>query len=164
MENAIVSLFCLAIFLGGTMNLALTSLSVVEKVSSSWKQAEEQRYDIRQTEITVVGAAMSGDDQAEITIRNGGALSLGDFDRWDVIVRYQDGPAVWLPYESAPGWAVGSIYFEGSPEVFEPDILNPSEEVLLILSLDPPLPTGSAAEVTISTPGGVTARAMFTGE
>jgi len=164
MENAIVSLLCLALFLVGTLNLAGTSLSLADKVSSSWRQAEEQRYDISQTGIATVSVTVLDANQVEITIRNEGAVPLGDFDRWDVIIRYQGDTAVWLPYDSVPGWKVDSISFKGSPEVFDPDILNSGEEMLLILSLDPPLPPASTAEATISTPRGVTARAMFARE
>lgn len=164
MENAIVSLLCIALFLVGILNLAGTSFSIADKVSSSWKQAEEQRYDIRQTEIATVNATVPDASHVEITIMNEGAVSLGDFDRWDVIIRYQDGTAVWLPYNSVPGWTVDSISFEGSPEAFDPNILNSGEEMLLILSLDPPLPPKSTAEAAISTPRGITARAMFARE
>jgi len=166
MENAIVSLLCLALFLVGTLNLAETSLSLVDKVSSSWRQAEEQRYEIRQTGIATVNATVPDASHVEITIMNEGAVSLGDFDRWDVIIRYQDGTAVWLPYNPSepPGWTVDSISFESSPETFDPNILNSGEEMLLILSLDPPLPSNSTAEAAISTPRGVIARAMFARE
>ncbi|MGD9116284.1 MAG: hypothetical protein PVJ61_03785 [Dehalococcoidia bacterium] len=161
MENAIVSLLCIALFLTGTLNLAETSLSVVDKISSSWRQAEEQSYEIRQTGIATVNATVPDASHVEITIINEGAVSLGDFDRWDVIIRYQDGTAVWLPYNSVPGWTVDSISFEGSPETFDPDILNAGEEMLLVLRLDPPLPSESTAEAAISTPRGIVARAMF---
>jgi hypothetical protein len=167
MENALISLFCIALFLVGTLNLTLTSFSLVEKVSGSWCEVEEQRRDIRQTGITTVNATAPQDDQVEITVRNNGAVSLADFERWDIIVRYQDGKAMWLPYTTngtSPSWTLDGIYFGSHPEVFEPNILNAGEEMLLILDLAPPLSENSTGEATISTPRGIVARAMFTKE
>jgi len=156
MENAIVSLLCIALLLIGTLHLGVTSFSVAESIASSSREAEQQRFDIRQTRISITNATVVN-GYPQITVRNDGGLSLADFDRWDVIVRQQGGGATWL---SCPE---PSIYFQGEPEVFDPGILNPSEEMVLTLS-EVFVPPGSAAEVTISTPRGVTARAMMVNE
>ena len=165
MENAIVSLFCIALILTGTVTVAMSSFSSVDSLSQSWKEMEDQARQVRETEIVAVKAvvpdAYSG-SRVEITIRNDGEVSLANFDRWDVIVHYEEGTVQWLPHgPSTPGWTVGGIFFGGGPEAIEPDILNPDEEVLLILSLDPPVTQGAVNQATVSTPRGVITSIMF---
>jgi len=156
MENAIVSLLCIALLLIGTLNLGITSISVAESIADSSRQAQQERSDIMQTRIAITNATVSN-DCPQITVRNEGAVSLANFSRWDVIVHYQGGATIWLPCPEP------SIYFQGEPEVFEPGILNPSEEMVLTLS-DVSVPPGSAAEVTISTPRGVRASVIVANE
>lgn len=165
MENALVSLFCIFLILTGTLTVAMNSFSSVDSLSRSWKEMEGQSREIRQTEIATVNATVPDaylGSRVEITVANEGGMSLADFDRWDVIVRYEEGAVQWLPYgSSTPGWTVGGIFFDGGPEAIEPDILNPTEELLLVLSLNPPVTQGAVNQATISTPRGIVASIMF---
>ncbi len=163
MENALVSLICIALILVGTVTVAVSSFSAVDMISGSWKEAQAQTQEVNQTGISVVGTpvvSLEG-SRVEITIENDGGVSLADFDRWDVIIHYQEGNVVWLPYGKSPGWTGGAITFSGSPEVFEPNILNPGEEMVLILNIDPPVSPGSTNQVTIATANGVGTAVMF---
>jgi flagellar protein FlaF len=160
MENAIVSLFCIVLFLVGALTMGMTSFSLADKISTSLSETEDRRYEMRQTGITTVNATASGGSQVTLKISNDGAVSLADFERWDVIIRYQDGTAMWLPYNGYPGWQVNQISFGDDPEVFEPGILNAGEDMQLTLALDPPISENTTGEVTVSTPKGVIAKAM----
>lgn len=167
MENAIVSLICITLILVGTVTMTMSSFSSVDMISGSWKQMEDQAQEMRQTEIACVSLLVPGEyggSRVAITIRNEGGASLSDFNRWDVIVQYEVGNVEWLPFyphDTSPGWTVDGIFFSGSPEVFEPDILNPGEEMLLILNLDPSVGEGTTNRVMISTPSGVAAEIIF---
>jgi len=164
MENAIVSLICITLILVGTVTMTMRSFSSVDMISDSWKQMEDQAQEMRQTEIVGVSSSVPGEyggSRVEITIRNEGGVSLSDFNRWDVIIQYEGDNVEWLPYDTSPGWTVGGIFFSGSPEVFEPNILNPGEEMVLILNLDPPVGEGTTNRVTISTPSGTAAEVIF---
>ncbi len=162
MENAIVSLICITLILVGTVMMTMSSFSSLDMVSNSWKQMENQAHEINQTDIKGIDSSVSdgyGGSRVEITIRNEGGVSLGDFGHWDVIIQYEEGIVEWLSYNS--GWTLGGIFFESRAEVFEPNILNPGEEMLLILNLDPPVTQGTINRATISTPNGVTTGVMF---
>jgi hypothetical protein len=63
-------------------------------------------------------------------------------------------------------WMVDAIYTDdtfGQEEVFEPDILNPGEVVLMKLKLDPQPGSSTTNRVVVSTPNGVVASAQFQG-
>ena len=165
MENAIISLLCMALLIIGTLNVSAASLDSLDSISQSWKELDAQVMELRQTDIAAVSAEVSEEyegSRVEVTVSNEGGISLADFEWWDVILRYQSGTEVWLPYEGGtPGWTLDGIYFDGSEEAIEPDILNPGETALIILELDTPVTQGEVNEVTISTPGGIVASIMF---
>jgi len=163
MESALVSLICIALILMGIVTMARGSFSAMDIISGSWKEAQAQTREISQTGLSVVGTLVSPEDKGsrvEITIRNGGGVPLADFDRWDVIIHYQEGDVAWLPYNESPGWTGGGIFFGDSPEVFEPNILNPGEEMVLILDINP-VSKDSTNQVTIVTANGVGTAVMF---
>ncbi len=165
MENAIISLICCALMIIGSAGLATSALHSADTVSGSWKEMARAAQEKAGTRITVVDWDVPEEEKGAVVkcwVRNDGAVSLGDFGCWDVIVQYGDGGAVWLPPGAgAPGWTEAGITYQGSPEVFEPGILNPGERALLLLQLSPAVSPGSTNRVTISTANGVTAERMF---
>ncbi|HEX77525.1 MAG TPA: hypothetical protein G4O03_03815 [Dehalococcoidia bacterium] len=177
MSSAIVSLISIAIILFGTLAMSQGSFSAVEAISGSWKQAGEWVGEIRRTDLAPVVASVHTEGQiVEITLRNEGEAALGDFPRWDVVVQYYgaDGNYYikWLPYtEGAPDpenneWAVSGIYLDaqgGTPEVFEPGILNPQEEVVIQIGLTPGVEVDSTNWAIIVTPNGVVTSVAFNG-
>ena len=99
---------------------------------------------------------------------------MNQFDRWDVTVQYRgtdDGYYIKrLAYTAgAPGddqWTVTGIFLNAAtadPEVFEPSILNPEEEAVLQLKLNPGVKAGSTNLVTIVAPNGVSIPIIFNG-
>lgn len=115
------------------------------------------------TNITLV----PGPDPLEIVLENTGQTKLADFDKWDVIVQYFDESGVyyvqWLPYvegSSAPyEWDVGWIHMNGQPEIFDPGVLNPGEQIMIRTRLDVGVNTTNMA--VVSTPTGVTCSTYF---
>ena len=99
---------------------------------------------------------------------NRGEISLTDFTKWDIIVQYETGTANYLSYTTSdnPGsneWTVDSIYMlDDNPEVYDPDILNPGEQMKLLLNVDPAIGLRETVRITVSTPHGVKSTCMVT--
>jgi hypothetical protein len=163
MENAIVTAICISLILVGVVTLSMNSFASIDTISGSVKEMESFTRDIRQTCISAVDSTtQEGGDQVEITILNEGHMSLSHFNCWDIIVVYEGGDVQWLPYtDSIPGWTVSGLYYNDSPEIFEPDILNPEEEMKLLLKLSPAISEGTVNVATISTANGVTTQTAF---
>jgi hypothetical protein len=94
---------------------------------------------------------------------------MADFEKWDVIVQYYDDSGdyqiVWLPYnELGAGiyeWEVGWIRLNGQAETFEPNVLNPGEQIMIKTWLDPSVGANTTNMVVISTPNGITSSTYF---
>jgi len=170
MENVVVAIISMAIILGGTLTLMLGSIPSIDTLSTSWKEMAERSGEIRRTEIAAYSYNIYDEGaQVEITISNDGEVSLGDFNSWDVIVKYDSDTSSyveWLPYTTSnppenDRWTVDGIYFGGAPETIEPNILNPGEEMTILVQLDPPVAQQTTNLATISTPNGVDSQIIF---
>jgi archaellum component FlaF (FlaF/FlaG flagellin family) len=163
MENAIVTAICIILILVGVVTLSMNSFSSINTISNSMKEMESFTRDIRQTCIsTVDSTTQAGGDQVEITILNDGNTSLAHFNKWDIIVVYEEGTVQWLPYtDSTPGWSITGLYYNDNPEIFEPNILNPAEEMKVMLKLSPAVSEGTVNVATISTVNGITTQSVF---
>ncbi len=106
----------------------------------------------------------------EVSLTNSGQAKLARFSDWDVIVQYYDEDGnyyvEWLPYTEETleynEWEVTGIYRDESPETFEPDILNPGEEIRIRARFEPLVGASYTNLVVISTPNGIPASAAFT--
>ena len=175
MSGAIVSLIFVAIILIGTLAMSQGALSSVDAISGSWKQAEKHTGEMRRTDLALVAASVqAGGAEVIITLENKGDVALDNFPRWDVVVEYYEGNGNyhirWLPYtEGAPAnneWTVTGIYLDAqgnAPEIFEPDILNPQEQAVLKIKLNPKVGAGSTNRALIVTPNGVVTWVNFNG-
>ena len=166
MENIIITLICVGLIMVGTLNMSMSSLNSIDVLSDSWKTSQSRIMDNSHTMISALSSLTNVDgDYVEINIKNEGSTLLGEFDRWDVIVTYQQGAVQWLSNSTeAPGWYVEGIYYDGNPEIHGPDILNPGEDVKIILKLSPPVSTGTTNLATITTNNGITTQIMFGNE
>ena len=119
--------------------------------------------DRARTDLSTVDAeTMAG--IVNVTLRNEGDTKLADFDQWDVIIQYYDDfdeyYIKWLPY-AQPGDKWVEI-FPPEAQVFDPDILNPGEEMVVQISVSPLVKESSSKLVTIVTPNGIAASTVFT--
>ncbi len=175
MAHAIVSLISVAVMVTGVLAVASSSCSSVDLVSGSWGQMAEQTREMARTRISFAGREVGVQGiNVEIILTNTGRMALGDFPRWDVVVEYYGGNQrvyciKWLPYsEGVPGdneWTVHGIYLDaqtGEPEVFEPGILNPGEEIVIQLRLSPKVWTNTTNRLLVATSNGVAAPVIFT--
>lgn len=173
METTIVALILITLILFGAMTLAQAYLSAQDQIFEA-SRAMEQRMDVQsRTSLQPVGTAVSAEgDAIELTIRNDGHVKLADFGRWDVIVEYDAAGATvarWLPYSGRmqPGvneWALEGLYLDAAQaaaEAYEPGILDPGEEMVVKIRVSPALEQGTTNLVTIGTPNGISASAVF---
>lgn len=169
MDTAIISLLCIALVVFGGMTMAQGFITSVDASTSGLEEIGQRDEQILRTELTPLDAAMGSNDTLELIVENTGQTKLSDFDQWDIIVQYYDGASAyhikWLPYaDGSPGngeWGVSWIRVNGSAELFEQGILNPGEQIMLTIKLDPAVGPGTTNLAVVSTPSGITASIYF---
>ena len=166
METAIPAIIIIGLLMLATLTLAEQSLSSQDAVSKSWREMQERLEERTRTDLSPIAAqTINAGATVELTLRNDGDTKLADFDQWDVILQYGSGSgnAEWYAYGSGSDeWDVEGIYLDASqstPEAFDPDILNPGEEMVIWVWVSPPVGTHL---VIVAAPNGVTASTVFT--
>jgi hypothetical protein len=141
-----------------------------ETMRVSWEHAEA----IANGSVTAISASSSSTD-VDIVIENRGKLKYAEpqMDGWEVIVRYQDGGGVerieyltHAPSIATGSWVVQQIYLDyggATNEVYEPDILNSQEEMVIRGRLTNAPGAATTAMVTVVSPEGVRSTVLFTG-
>jgi hypothetical protein len=163
MENLFITIVCIALILLATVSYATSSLSSADLISNSFKTMVERARVISRTDIIAENATTTDGSEVEVTLSNDGNTSLRNFSRWDVIVRYQGGATAWIPYSASaiPGWSDNGTFFNGSPDVFEPGILNPAETLKINVRLLPAVANNTTNLAIISTDSGVKTQKSF---
>jgi hypothetical protein len=167
METAITGLIVITVLLLAILTLSHSFLSSQDAILGSWQEMEERMGERARTDISPLGATTNPvGDVVEVTLKNEGDTKLADFDRWDVILQYGSGSVQWYPYGAGRNKWGESIYLdasEGTEEIFDPDILNPGEEIVIQvwLPLTDTVPVGTHL-ATIATPNGISASTVFT--
>ncbi len=173
METAIVSIVCIALIFMGGMTMSRNFLASVDASTQQLQHVLARDQAILKTSLTTLGSDVSGENTVYATLRNSGQIKLADFEHWDVIVQYTEHDTSarivsWLPYVTGtPGdnqWTVNGIYINAGSlddEVFEPGILNPSEEIVIRVRVSPRIAHHSNNQVVVSTPNGITIAVPF---
>jgi hypothetical protein len=172
METVIVSIICIALIIFGGMTMSQGFITSVDTGATGLEEIGQRDEAIMRTELTPISTSLSspsGPDPLEIILENTGHTKLADFEKWDIIVQYYDtgGNYIveWLPYtEGIAGtyeWEVVWIRLDGQAETFEPNVLNPGEQIMIRTWLNPSVGMGTTNMVIISTPSGVTASTYF---
>jgi archaellum component FlaF (FlaF/FlaG flagellin family) len=164
MAVAIVTIICIAMIVAGGMTLSQGILTSADTAAISTDKISVREGEIMRTDLETVRAAqLSWADYLRVTVINNGQTKLSSFDKWDVIVSYIDSGGTlyskWLPYTTSlpvdNEWQKARIGLNGPVEFFEPGILNPSEEMVALIHLDPTLGDATSGDVSIATPNGV---------
>ena len=169
METAVVSLICIALIVFGGMTMSQGFLTSVDASTMGLEEIGQRDETIMRTELSPVSTSQPAANTLEVILDNSGQTKLADFDKWDVIVQYYDDTGTyhiqWLPYtEETLGdneWEVAWIQLNGAAEVFEPNVLNPKEEITIRAQLNPSVGAGTTNMLVVSTPGGITASTYF---
>jgi hypothetical protein len=169
METAIVSIICIALIAFGGMTMSRGFMTSVDTSTTGLDAVGQRNETIMRTELTPLSTSLPSGNTLDIILENSGQTRLADFDKWDVIVQYYDDAAVyhvtWLPYtEDTLGdneWQVEWIRIDGLDEMYEPDVLNPKEEIKIRAQLNPAPGAGTTNLAVVSTPNGITASTYF---
>jgi hypothetical protein len=163
METTLVSLVSIALIVISAVTMTVSAFQSANKLADSWKTMEKVSSSAARTEITATAPENYSGGILDLTVINEGQINLSDFPRWDVIILFQSGTSRYLTYADTcpPGdnqWAVKGIYMaDGLPEVFDRNILNPGEKMIVSASLIPEIGIGEMARATLATPNGITA-------
>ena len=163
MATAVVSIICIALIVLGGMTMSQGILSSADTTALSVEEISTREGEIMRTELTGVSASLPAANTLEVILENSGQTKLASFSKWDFIVHYQDGDGTnytkWLPYaDGASGdneWQKAGIFLNGQPELFEPEIVNPEEELVILAKLNPLPGDGTIGDIIISTPNGI---------
>ncbi len=169
MESILLSFVSLALIIISTVTLTMSTLNSSAKLSESWKVMQEKTNNLRKTEIVSIPPQTYTGGTIELKVKNTGQVNLSDFARWDVIVedpvsgaRYLTYSAVYPPANNQ--WANQGIYIsDTAAEAFDIGVLNPGEQVVMVLNPEPPLKTGQPLKIIVATSDGVTTQCYITG-
>jgi len=164
MVVAVVAIICIAMIVMGGMTLSQGILTSADAAAVNFEEISALEGEITRTDLTILRAAkLSWSDYLRVTVANSGQTKLANFDKWDVIVNYEDSGGTlytrWLPYTVASPlgneWQNARIGLYGPVEFFEPGILNPLEEMVALINLNPALGNATSGSVSVATPNGV---------
>lgn len=169
METAIVSLICIALLVFGGMTMSQGFITSVDASAVGLEETGQRDESIMRTELTPVSTSIPASNTLEEILENSGQTKLADFDKWDVIVQYYDSTGTyytkWLPYtEGTLGnneWEVVWIRLNEAAEVFEPNVLNPEEQIKIRAQLNPSVGAGTTNMVVVATPSGIPTSTYF---
>ncbi len=169
METAVISIICIALIAFGGMTMSQGFMTSVDTGTTGLDNIGQQNETIMRTELTPLSTSLPMGNTLDIILENSGQTRLADYDNWDVIVQYYDDSGIyhilWLPYtEDILGdneWQVAWIHLDGTDEVYEPNILNPREQIKIRAQLNPAPGAGTTNMAVVATPNGITASTYF---
>lgn len=170
METVMVSLVSTALVIISAVTMIISIFSSTNAMADSWKQMEQQASGIRQTAITAIAPEHYAGGLINLTIRNDGQDNIDDFPRWDIVAQHENGNGSYIVYANSPSpgnnqWALEGIYLsDNSSEIFDPNILNPGEQMNVLINLNPSMSQGDTVRITAATPNGITAQCLLTRE
>lgn len=161
----IASMISVAILLLASYVCSSGGFYMADVLANSLMEMQENENEIMKTEIEITNISA---DEAHIfvSLNNTGSAKIGDFDYMDVIVNYSNTSGavktIWIPYQGDSKalenkWTVGNI----SPDLVNPGILDPAEEMRLQILLEDSLKNDSVNWLLVAAPNGVKASGYF---
>lgn len=166
-----------AVILSGVAIMGQTTVRSWWNLTEAWNRFEARSQQASSTGIdhvthtcTVLTALV-----ADFTFENTGRVSIHEFSSWDVFVEYYtitgDYYQKRLSHQSGASlandeWQVAGIYRDAGAaqaEIFNPNILDPTEDIVLRLRIFPPARTSPANSnrLTLAVSNGVTLTTTF---
>ena len=170
MDTILVAVVVLVLIIMSVLTMTFSMFQSANTLGDSWKTMEAQSISISETAISTLVTGNYSGGLIDVAVQNEGRTNLYDYSRWDVILQYQSGDAFHLSYAETypPGsgeWTSEGIFMAGgAPEVFDPNILNPGEVMIVAINPDMEIGIGKTARIIISTPNGVTSQCFVTRE
>jgi hypothetical protein len=172
METVLITIICIALMVFGGMTMSQGFMTSVDASTNSLTELGQRTETIMRTELTPISTnvtLVAGPDPLELILQNTGQIKIADFDKWDIIVQYYDDSGkyqiVRLPYSSSGAgtneWGVEWIRLNGQPEVFDPNVLNPEEQIMIKVWLEPSVGVNTTNMIVVSSPSGVTSSTYF---
>ncbi|MCJ7605555.1 MAG: flagellin [Dehalococcoidales bacterium] len=166
METIVIVILCIALAVFGVMTLGQGFMTATDIAALSVEDITVSKGESARTGISIIDGRSTGITTVELVMENAGQVKMASFDKWDMIVEYYDNDYVayskWLPYTDGTlndnEWLISGLFLDASantPEAFEPNVLNPEEEMRLIIELNPPPRAGSTVITTVITPNGI---------
>ena len=152
-----------------------TFFSESEHVLEARVEHAERLTEQRGTKLEVISTTYTG-PQVAVVLRNVGRVPLRHFASWNVWASFHETDGTFHPerltYTTAASpasdqWTVQGVYLDAAlakAEASQPGILDPSEEVKLLLQLSPAAVDPQANNATVGLPVGATAKLAFTWE
>jgi hypothetical protein len=175
LSNLILGLITVAVILGAMAAFSGSYIAPQGTLSDSHKLLRQRTGDMARTQLTSVSLSVTtGGARVDWRVRNSGASDLRDFPRWDMIIRYHGSTTTALKVQrltyttsnppSAGQWTVTNIYRDtsNSAEVYDPGIVNPTEEFAVLSAVSPSIAAGSSDSITAAAPNGVSLSVGFT--
>jgi archaellum component FlaF (FlaF/FlaG flagellin family) len=167
MESVITAILMISLLVLLIFGLAQYLLASQAQISDVTREMQERLTERTRTDITTVGVEVTpAGDYVEVMLKNAGQTKLADFEYWDVILQYTDGSGgqhvQWYTFASQWNYQIYQSLAPPLAEVIEPGILNPGEYLRLQVNVSPLIGMGTTNLVTIATPNGVSATAVFT--
>jgi hypothetical protein len=176
MDNVLAAFVILFLLVFAGMTLSEAMIASQDMMQASIQAAEERLSEKSRTYLLPTNdePVFEANGSVTFTFRNAGAVRLAEFDQWDVIVQYFDDadPASFyierlsytrnLPMNGE--WHVKGIAIDASAdreEVFEPEILNPGEEISLNIKVSPPVGPGEGLQLLVAVPNGISVSTMM---
>jgi hypothetical protein len=169
METIIVSIICIALIVFGGMTMSQGFMTSVDASTTGLDEIGQRDEAIIRTELQPLSTNMKTNDTLELILENCGQTKLAHFDKWDLIVHYYDSignyTVKWLPYtDDTLGdneWEIAWIHLNGEAELYEPNVLNPEEQIMLRAQLNPAVGDNTTNMVVTATPSGITTLTYF---
>jgi hypothetical protein len=176
--HALLLLLSFAGLLVGTLTMAQSCNAALDGVVRSEEEMVERTWQMARTRLSRLATEIEAQGiNIRFTLKSRGQTLLTDFSRWDLVVQYwgqaQGGQDSYLIKrlvytQGTPGndeWRVEGIYLNaqaGTPEVFDPGILNPDEEMKVHMKLDPKVAPQSTNRALMVTSYGIAVPVHFT--
>jgi len=168
MESILISFVTLVLIIVSTVTLTMNTVNSSAKLTDSWKAMQEKANTIRRTEIVSCPPESYAGGIIDLVVKNTGQVNISDFAHWDVIVESQNGGVDSMKYSANyppenSQWAIKGIFIsENVTEVFDLNILNPGEQMVIGINPTGMIDVAKTVKITLSTAEGITSQCFFT--
>jgi flagellar protein FlaF len=163
--TVIASIISVAILLLTFYVCSYGGFYMADLLANSVIEMQENKDEILKTGIKITNIYVD-ESEVFVSLNNTGYIKIGDYDYIDVIVKYSNtsgtAKTIWIPYQedtstSQSRWTVRNI----SPDLVNPGIFDPGEEMELKILLEDPLKKESVNWIMVTAPNGVKTSGYF---